>query len=107
MPVPEEALLDPILVPLSVLARLHEKLELHLFEFSRTIREVAGGDLVAERFADLRNTEGKPATGGIEHVLEIHEDALCGLGSQPHASSIFLDRTDERLKHKIELPRLG
>ena len=54
---PLHSLGAPEFEPLVLGAGLHEKLHLHLFEFARAENEVAGRDLVAERFSDLRNAK--------------------------------------------------
>src|SRR5438067_2136091 len=51
--VPLETRVPPVVVPLLVLARAYEELELHLLELARAEEEVARGDLVAERAPDL------------------------------------------------------
>lgn len=56
--VPVPAFLHPVLLPLLVLARLDEEFHLHLFELAGAEDEVAGGDLVAEGLAHLRDAEG-------------------------------------------------
>src|SRR5262245_18115434 len=55
--VPLLAQIAPILVPLHRLGRMAEELDLHLLEFARTEGVVARIDLVAKRFADLRDSE--------------------------------------------------
>src|SRR4029079_3008080 len=80
--VPLEALLAPVLVPLLRLVGRHEELHLHLLELERAEDEVAGGDLVTERLADLRDAERRLATRELEHVLEVEEDALGRLRTQ-------------------------
>src|SRR5207245_5869259 len=65
---PLHALGAPELEPLAVGAGLYEELHLHLLELARPKREVAGGDLVAERLADLRDAERELLPGGLELV---------------------------------------
>ncbi|BDZ46660.1 hypothetical protein GCM10025866_25690 [Naasia aerilata] len=55
--VPAEALVDPVLVPFLVGARLDEELHLHLLELAGAEDEVAGRDLVAEALPDLADAE--------------------------------------------------
>src|SRR5262249_2461690 len=57
--VPAHPLCAPVIEPPIVLARPHEVLELHLLELARTEEEVPRSDLVAERAADLGDTEGQ------------------------------------------------
>ncbi len=105
--VPVEALLLPVLVPVRVLAGLDEELHFHLLELARAEEEVARRDLVAERLADLRDAERQLLARGVEHVREVHEHALGGLGTQEHDVRVLLDGPHEGLEHQVELPRLG
>ncbi len=105
--VPVESLLDPVAVPLLCLVRWDEELHLHLLELAYAEEEVAGRDLVAERLADLSDSERRLAPRDLEHVLEVDEDPLCGLGAQVGARALFLQRADCGLEHQVELPRLG
>ena len=57
--IPTHPFRAPVLEPVIVLARADEVLELHLLELARAEEEVPGGDLVAERAADLRDAEGE------------------------------------------------
>ena len=58
--VPLEPLLAPVVEPLGGLGRRHEILQLHLLELPGAEHEVPGGDLVAERLADLGDPERRP-----------------------------------------------
>src|SRR5262249_49919585 len=66
-----------------------------------------GGDLVAERAADLRDAEGQLQARGLEHVPEVDEGALRGLGSEVGDVRGVLDRADVGLEHQVELAGLG
>src|SRR5215510_6879520 len=55
--VPGKALVDPLLMPFFIRSRQDKELDLHLLEFPRPKSEVAGRDLIAKGFADLRNAE--------------------------------------------------
>src|SRR5262249_14497445 len=55
--VPLEALLLPVVEPLSVVARTNEELELHLLELAGAEEEVPGRDLVAEGAPGLSDAE--------------------------------------------------
>ena len=103
---PLEASLDPILVPLLVLARLHEVLHLHLLELAGAEDEVAWRDLVAERLADLRDAEGHLAAGRHDDVVEVDEDALGRLGAQPNLVGLVLNRACVGFEHEVEHARL-
>ncbi len=70
-------LLDALVV-VFVFARFDEILRVGLFEFAAAEEEVAGGDFVAEGFADLGNTEGDFDATSIDDVLKIEIDTLAG-----------------------------
>ena len=105
--VPLLAQVDPALVPLGGVARLHEELHLHLLELAGAEGEVARRDLVAEGLADLRDAEGQATARGGEHVLEVDEDALGGLGAQEGGRAGILHGADVGLEHEVELARRG
>ncbi len=97
----------PVLEPLEVCIRLAEKLHLHLLELARAEREVAGRDLIAEGLSDLADAERELLSGGSLDILEVHENALCCLGTQINRiGRIFRDAL-ERLEHQIELTDIG
>src|SRR5262245_21201246 len=109
--IPVEPLFDPLLVQLDivllarleVLRRLAEILDLHLLEFARAEGEVAGRDLIAEYFADLRDAERELAAHHLLHVGEIGEDSLRSFGAQVSDILFAFDRTDRRFEHRIEI----
>ncbi len=107
LPVPAVPLVAPVLEPPIALLRGNEVLHLHLLELSGPKDEVLGGDLVAERLADLRDAERGPLAGGGEHVLEVHEHALGGLGTQVGHAALVLDGPGVGLEHEVEGPGLG
>ena len=84
-----------------------EELDLHLLELPRAESEVSRRDLVAEALADLGDAKGNPHAAAIEHVLEVDEDALGGLGPQEGGVFFAAQRADDRLEHQIEFARLG
>ncbi len=104
--VPVETLIDPVLVPLFVLARLDEELHLHLLEFAGAEDEVARCDLVAEALADLRDAERRLLARGGHHVLEVHEDALRGLRTEVMQTLFVVDGGAEEGLHQ-PAERLG
>ncbi len=105
--VPARPLVDPVLMPFLVGARLDEELHLHLLELPRAEDEVAGRDLVAERLADLADAERRLAARGRLHVQEVREDALRGLRAQVVQALVGLDRTEVGLEQAVEHLRLG
>ena len=84
-----------------------EELHLHLLELAGAEDEVAGGDLVAKRLADLGDPERRLLARELEHVLEVDEDALGRLGAQVGGRAGVLDRPDRGLEHEVELARVG
>ena len=104
---PVEPLLDPAIVPLLVAAGEDEVLDLHLLELAVAEDKVAGGDLIAERLADLGDAERQLAAGGGEHVVEVDEDALGGLRAQIGDGGIVLHRPHVSLEHQVEHARVG
>ena len=97
----------PILEPLQVGAGLAEELQLHLLKLPDPEDEVAGGNLVAERLADLAHAEGQLAAGGALGVDEVGEDALGGLGTEIHGVLGVLGDSLEGLEHQVELADIG
>ena len=79
--VPFHAFGFPVVEPLVILRRIDEELHLHLFEFAGAEDEIAGGDFVAEGFADLGDTERHFLAGGPHDVEEVDIDALRGFGT--------------------------
>ena len=55
---PVQPHLDPLVVPVFVFTGLNEKFQLHLLELAHTEDKVSGCNFVAERLADLGDTEG-------------------------------------------------
>jgi hypothetical protein len=96
-----------VLVPLLGLVGRDEELHLHLLELERAEDEVARGDLVAKRLADLGDAERRLLAREAEDGLEVQEDALRGLGAQVDRRAGLLHRADRRLEHEVELARLG
>ena len=105
--VPAEPFRAPVLVQLAVGPGLAEVLHLHQLELAQAEDEVARGDLVAKSLALLGDAEGQAAPRRVDHVGEVDEHALRGLGTEPDLRGVLLDRTDEGLEHEVELPRRG
>ena len=105
--VPRDAGVDPVAEPLLRLGRRDEVLHLHLLELECAEDEVPRRDLVPERLADLRDAERRLPPGDLRDVLEVDEDALCGLRAQVRVEARLLERPDPRLEHQVELARLG
>src|SRR5579884_2009219 len=105
--VPGPPLALPVVEPLVVGPRLAEELHLHDLELADPEDEVAGGDLVAERLADLGDAEGHPRARRVDHLLEVDEHPLGRLRAQPDLGGCVLDRAGEGLEHEVEVARLG
>src|SRR5204862_7333564 len=69
--VPALALAEPVLVPIRRLVRRDEGLHLHLLELAGAKDEVPRGDLVAERLADLGDSERGLSARELKDVLEV------------------------------------
>ncbi len=95
-----------MLEPALGFAGWNEELHLHLLELARAEDEVAGRDLVAEGLAHLCDPERWFLARELQDVLEVDEDALCGLRAQIGNRSRLLDRADGRLEHQVEVARL-
>ena len=104
-PVPAEG--TPILEPFHILAWLAEELQLHLLKFTHTENEVAGGNLIAEGFADLRDTSRQFFAGGAHHILEIHKDALRRFRPQINLVGGVFRHAGIGLEHQVELTDAG
>src|SRR5699024_3332529 len=83
------------------------ELHLHLLELAGAEDEVAGGDLVAERLADLADAEGRLAPRRRHDVGEVDEDALRRLRAQVVQAGLVLDGAEVGLEHHVEVARLG
>ena len=79
MPVHAELL--PVVEPFHFVARAHEELHFHLFEFPHAEYELTGHYLVAESLTDLRDAERQFHSSGFLNIQEIDENALCGFGT--------------------------
>jgi hypothetical protein len=93
-------------MPLAGIRRGDEELHLHLLELEGPEDEVAGGDLVAERLADLGDPEGRLLAREAQDVLEVDEDALGRLGAQVRLVAFVMDWPDVGLEHQVELAGL-
>ncbi len=81
---------EPVLTPVNPfsVSRLpicvwsDEVLHFHLLEFSGAENEVSRGYLVTKRFPDLGNSKGDFDPAGIDDVLVVCKDTLCGFGTK-------------------------
>ena len=86
---------------------MHEVLDFHLLELTSTEDEVTGGDLVTERLTDLADTERRALAGRGDHVIEVHENTLSGLGAQVVQTLLVIHRAQVGLHQTGEVLRLG
>src|SRR5262245_25859824 len=100
--VPRQTPIAPILVPLSRRAWMAEKLDLHLLELARAKREISRCDLITKALAHLRDAKRNTDARAIEHVLEIHKDALRRLRPQKCRVLLRTHRPDDGLEHQVE-----
>ena len=99
--------LAPVLEPVAGRVGRDEVLHLHLLELAGAEHEVPRRDLVAERLADLGDSEGRPLAAGPQYVGEVDEHALGGLGPQVDRRRGVGHRPGMSGEHQVELPRLG
>ena len=105
---PVVASIDPFLMGLLVLAGPHEVLHLHLFEFARAENEVSRSYLIAKRFTNLRDTEGKFAPARCQHVQKIDEYTLRRFRAEidKRRRIVFRSSTNVSLEHQVKRTRL-
>lgn len=84
-----------------------EVLNFHLFEFDDSKHKVAGGDFVAEGFADLGDAEGEFNSNGIDDIFVVEEDGLGRFGAQVGDVAVGAGLAHVGLKHEVEVARLG
>ena len=101
--VPAVTLVNPILVPFFVCSRLDEELHLHLFKLAGSENEVSWCDFVAERLANLANSERRLLAGGSRHVSEVDEDSLSGFRTQIVHALVVSDRAEVSLEESRKL----
>ena len=96
--VPGLAVVNPVLVPFFVRARLHEELQLHLLKFAGAEDEVTGGDFVTEGLTYLANAKRRLLTRGAHNVGEVDENTLRGFRTQVVQAGFIIYRAQEGLK---------
>ena len=104
---PFQTLFNPVLEPIIVGPGLDEEFQLHDFELASAEGGVAGGDFVAEGFADLGDAEGELAAGAVEDVFEVDVDALGGFRPEVDFGGGVFHGAHEGLEHEVELARVG
>jgi len=72
---------DPFFVTFWRLRGQAKIFDFHLLEFTRAESKIAGGDFVAERFADLGDAKRKFTVGAVNDILKVDEYALRGFGT--------------------------
>src|SRR6185436_12375511 len=99
---------DPFLMDSFSILGAAEILHLHLFEFTGSKDKVTWRDLIAKRFADLRNAERQLAARGVQHVRKIDENALSSFGPEvSKCVGIVISRNGANgcLEHQVEFAR--
>ena len=81
---------------------LQKKLQFHLLKLADTKNEIARGNFISERFADLPNTHGKFTARGTHNALKIHKDALRSFRAQIELSGTVLVYALMSFKHEVE-----
>ena len=73
--------------------------------FVRNLNEnkVFEDDFVAERLADLRHAERNFHAVRLDNAFKVDKNALTGFRTQVHDRGVACDRSEVRLKHKVEL----
>ncbi len=97
----------PIIEPLKIGAGLAEELQFHLLKLPDAENEVARGDLIAERLADLADAERQFLPGGTLYVVEVYKDALSCLRTEIHRVLGILGDALKGLEHQVELADTG
>src|SRR5215204_7440548 len=105
--IPIHALFTPILEPFIIGTRFDEELHFHLLEFTGAEDEIPWCDLVAKRFANLRDPERRFETARLLDIEKVDEHALCGLWSQKRYRRLIFNRSYKGLKHEIELTHIS
>ena len=105
--VPGKAVGQPLIEPFLPFCRGDEEFNLHLLEFTGSEGEVAGVDFIAERLADLGDSEREFFSGDLEDIFELHKHRLGRFGSEVGQISLVLDGPDVRFEHQVELAGLG
>ncbi len=85
---------------------MHKELQVPLLELTLAEQEVPRSHLVAERLADLADTERDLHTRGLQHVFVVQVDVLAGLTAQVGLHALALDDADVCLHHQVEEARL-
>ena len=86
---------------------LQKNSQLHLLEFADAEDKVAGGDLVAEGFADLAHAERQLFAGGALDIGEVDKDALRRFRAQIQLVFSVLGNALEGLEHQVEFADVG
>ncbi len=101
-----EAVFQPFIHQAQPVFRPAEIFNFHLFEFAGTESEVSRVDFVAERFADLGDSERQFDAGAVQNVFILAENGLGRFRAQPARSVgiVFIrGSSNGRLEHEIEL----
>ena len=94
---------SPVAEPFKVCTGFAEEFEFHLFKLTYTEDKVSGSNFVSERLSDLCNTERNFFSCSTLDICEVHEDTLCGFGTEIKFRLAVLCNTLKGLEHEIKL----
>src|SRR3989338_9221845 len=100
--IPVVTILDPLFVTVIGSGGARKILDLHLLKLAGTKKEIAGRNLITERFSYLSDPERQPAMHCIQDIREIHKNALSGFRPQINDRTGIFHGTDVGLKHQIK-----
>ena len=100
-------MLEPVVGELHAILGAAEILDFHLLKLPGAEDVVAGVDLVAKGFSDLRDAKGQFLASCIEHIAKIHKDRLSGLGTQVNHVIFRLKGPGMAFEHQVEIPGFG
>src|SRR5699024_6229981 len=93
--VPLQAVINPVLVPLLILAWLDEEFHLHLLKLTSTQEQVTRGDLIAESLTSIGDAKRSLHARRGHHIFEVYEDTLCRFGTQVVQTFVIIDWAQE------------
>ena len=96
----------PVIEPLKIRAGLAEEFEFHLLDLAHAENEVSGRDFVAERLADLTDSERNLFTRGTLDVNKVRKDTLRGFGTKINGVFRVLGYAQKGFEHKVELTNI-
>ena len=77
--------------------------DFHLFKFDDAENEVAGGDLIAERFSNLGYAKGDFYSHSVSNIFKVEEDGLCRFWSEVSEVTLGASFAHMRAEHEVEV----